>query len=273
MKLSIVIVSPNTAALLERCLMSLAGQMGSSDTEVIVVSNYDGAAAMVAARFPHVRCLPMPPHTTVPELRAEGIRHSHGAIVALAEDHGYFGEGWCDAVTEAHEGPHAIIGGVVENDPAQAPLDWAVYFYDYSKYMLPQMAGPVETLSGNNVSYKRTLLDAERDSQRGCWLVRKPSAAGQPARQVVLRDLGFGRSERLARQNSGARMPLHQRGVPVAEHRLPAGASREGDGRRESVAFVPDRAGIRGGARRVRIARAAFPAGLSSVVSTPVAAR
>ena len=166
MKLSIVIVSPNTAALLERCLMSLAGQMESSDTGVIVVSNYDGAAAMVAARFPHVRCLPMPPHTTVPELRAEGIRHSHGAIVALAEDHGYFGEGWCDAVTEAHEGPHAIIGGVVENDPAQAPLDWAVYFYDYSKYMLPQMAGPVETLSGNNVSYKRTLLNAERDSYR-----------------------------------------------------------------------------------------------------------
>lgn len=160
-KLSIVIAAPNNTVLLQRCLASLTGQVETGDTEVIVVSNYDdGAGAMMAARFPYVRHIRLPVATIVPELRAEGIRQSQGEIVALAEDHGYFEPGWCAAVKKAHAQPYAIIGGVVENDRAQRALDWAVYFYDYSKYMLPQQAGPVETLSGNNVSYKRSLLQA-----------------------------------------------------------------------------------------------------------------
>lgn len=159
MRLSIVIAAPNNMVLLEKCLASLTGQVETGDTEVIVVSNYDdGAGALIAVRFPHIRHIRLPAATTVPELRAEGIRQSQGEIVALAEDHGYFEQGWCAAIKEAHTQPYAIIGGVVENDRAQRALDWAVYFYDYSKYMLPQQAGPVETLSGNNVSYKRSLL-------------------------------------------------------------------------------------------------------------------
>src|SRR2546428_5598229 len=86
-KLSIVIAAPNNAVLLEKCLASLTGQVETGDTEVIVVSNYDGAGAMIAVQFPHVRHIRLPVATTVPELRAEGIRQAQGEIVALAEDH------------------------------------------------------------------------------------------------------------------------------------------------------------------------------------------
>jgi GT2 family glycosyltransferase len=37
-----------------------------------------------------------------------------------------------------------------------------VYFYEYGKYMLPCVEGESATLSGNNVSYKRALLEEVR---------------------------------------------------------------------------------------------------------------
>ncbi len=161
-----MIVSPNNEALLAKCLESLAGQRGQAVTEVIVVSNDWGAGAAVAARFPGVRHVSTPRGTTVPAMRAIGIRQSTGEIVALAEDHGYFGDGWVSAMVAAHDEGHAIVGGAVENDSGQRALDWAVYFYDYGRYMLPQGAGVLPGLSGNNVSYRRSLLEREQESLR-----------------------------------------------------------------------------------------------------------
>ena len=189
-RLSIVIAAWNGKGALEQCLRSLGCNGQRADTEVIVVTNFDdGAREMIGDQFPYVRHLSMPGCTTVPRLRARGIQNSRGEIVALAEDHCTFDQNWCLVVKKAHES-HDVIGGAVENGCLRRPLDWAVYFYDYGKFMLPLASGPVESLSGINVSYKRAVLqDVEttfRDGffepfthgellRRGCRLYLTPA--------------------------------------------------------------------------------------------------
>jgi hypothetical protein len=158
-RLSVVIAAWNGVPLLEKCLRSLREDGNEAGTEIIAVTNFDGGAGrMIESQFPYVRHEPMLPGTPVPRLRSAGIYCSRGEIVALAEDHCTFGKGWCAAIKHAHELPYAAIGGVVENASVTRALDWAMYFYDYGRFMPPIAAGVVGSLSGNNVSFKRAFL-------------------------------------------------------------------------------------------------------------------
>lgn len=160
MKLSIIIAAWNDLPSLCQCLASLEGQIDPEDTEVIVASNFDdGAQESVRRQFPFVKYVPLPADTTVPQLRAQGIHCSIGEIVALLEDHCTVDERWCAEIRQAHELPYSIIGGAVENSAHQRPLDWAVYFYDYGPYMLPEQPRVATALTGANSSYKRTALE------------------------------------------------------------------------------------------------------------------
>jgi GT2 family glycosyltransferase len=159
-RLSIVVAASNNILLLEACLSSLKGQGEVEDTEIIVVSNYDdGIQELIVEGFPRVKLKILSTDATVPELRTQGILLSRGDIVALTEDNCILDENWCDAIKQAHELPHAVIGGSVDNLSAKRSLDWAVYFYEYGKYMPPNRAAEVDSLAGNNVSYKRAVLE------------------------------------------------------------------------------------------------------------------
>lgn len=157
-QLSVVIAAWNGPEMLASCLSSLAAQVDAARTEVIVVGNYDCPADM-QRRFPFARFSREPDFTIVPELRSRGVSLAAGRIVAILEDHCTVGEHWCAEIAESHELPYSVIGGSVENRPDQKPLDWAVYFYDYGNYMLPDTARVVPSLSGANVSYKREVLE------------------------------------------------------------------------------------------------------------------
>jgi hypothetical protein len=166
LRLSLVIAAWNGSAPLERCLRSLGDEARAADTDVIVATNFEPAG--LGGEFPFVHWIKMPPGTTVPELRTAGIVRSSGEIVALAEDHFTFGEQWCAELKKAHQSPHAVIGGVVENASTQRAPDWAVYFFDYGKFMPPMRAGVVGALSGANVSYKRpALMEVESSFRDG----------------------------------------------------------------------------------------------------------
>lgn len=157
LKLSIVIAAWNDPASLSACLSSLAPQVDAS-IEVIVVSNYD-CTLEIEQRFAFARFSREPDTAIVPELRTKGVLQSSGQIVAILEDHCTVGDEWCAEIIKSHELPYAIVGGSVENGPDQKALDWAVYFYDYGNYMLPDTARVVTSLSGANVSYKRAILE------------------------------------------------------------------------------------------------------------------
>ena len=159
-ELSVVVASAHSRAGLEACLTSLSDRVSGGETEVIAVSNCcEGAGRSIEVAFPFVRLIEAPPGTTVPELRTLGIQAASGRIVALLEDNSIVAPTWCGAIRRAHATAHAIVGGAVERVGRHRAVDWAVYFYEYGKYMLPLVEGESATLSGNNVSYKRTLLE------------------------------------------------------------------------------------------------------------------
>jgi glycosyltransferase involved in cell wall biosynthesis len=158
-KLSIVIAASNSVDCLEHCLSSLRRQAEAPDIEVIVATNYaqeitDG----IKNNYPFPQYIYLAKNTTVPELRTTGIAHSKGEIVALLEDHCVIHKNWCREIKRAHQLPYAMIGGSVENATSKSLLDWAVYFFDYGKYMLPDKSRLIDTLPGNNVSYKKSIL-------------------------------------------------------------------------------------------------------------------
>lgn len=165
--LSVVVASAHSRAGLEACLASLHDQVADGETEVIAVSNCcSGAGRSMEAAFPYVRLIEAPPGTTVPALRTIGIQAATGRIVALLEDNSIVGPTWCRAIRRAHDAGQEIVGGAVERVGRHRAVDWAVYFYEYGKYMLPCIEGVSATLSGNNVSYKWTLLEQIRDEFR-----------------------------------------------------------------------------------------------------------
>lgn len=163
-KLSIVIAAWNGDEMLRECLLSLENQIESANAEVIAVCNFENGVDKSAIKFPFAKHIILSAETIVPELRTHGIFESKGAIIALGEDICTFDADWCREIVKAHESKYSIIGGAVENMPNQNALDWAVYFYDYGKYMPPNRAQITDALSGMNVSYKREILEQIREN-------------------------------------------------------------------------------------------------------------
>ncbi len=164
-KLSIIIAAWNGSEMLRECLSSLENQIESANAEVIVVCNFANGIDKTTTEFPFSKFIILPSETTVPQLRTRGIVESNGAIIALSEDVCTFDENWCREILKAHEeSKYSIIGGSVENAANQSSLDWAVYFYDYGKYMPPCQTRITDALSGMNVSYKREILEQAREN-------------------------------------------------------------------------------------------------------------
>jgi glycosyltransferase involved in cell wall biosynthesis len=167
-RLSVVIVAWNGPESLSLCLRSLAGQLDPERSEIVVAANFPVHAVddlpVSVSRF---RSVSLPAGAAVPELRGKGLDHASGQIVAFLEDHCRCGEGWAAGILGGHESGYAIVGGAVENGPGQARLSWAVYFYDYGPYMLPDVARTVPALSGINVSYRRSVLAGVRARRDG----------------------------------------------------------------------------------------------------------
>lgn len=165
-ELSVVIAAVNGRAYLADCLAGLQGQCGHVMAEVIVVTaGASDVASFVAREYPHVRLLSVDGAPSVPRLRAAGIQAARGEIVAITEDHCIPAPTWFESIRESHE-KHAAaaIGGVVDNAATSRLVDWAVYFCEYGGYASPLPAGPNADLPGPNVSYKRSALEAVRES-------------------------------------------------------------------------------------------------------------
>jgi hypothetical protein len=90
-------------------------------------------------------------------LRSVGVAAASGAVVATIEDQTIPEPGWAAAVVAAHEAPHAAVGGAVHKGTPDSVVGWAMYFFDYWRYLAPE-AGASRFLSACNVSYKREAL-------------------------------------------------------------------------------------------------------------------
>lgn len=162
-ELTIVIAAWNETKSLSKLLESFSQQIDPLRTEVIIASNYDIGHLEDQGVFGlSFRFLRLPAETTVPELRTAGILESRGQIIALTEDLCTVDSTWCRSLLEAHARSHSVVGGSIDNVSTERLIDWAVYFFEYGRYMRPNRDGPVEALSGLNSSYDRSLLEKFR---------------------------------------------------------------------------------------------------------------
>jgi len=161
--LSVVVIAFNKTYLLEGCLQSLERQSVRDGIEVLVVTPRSSQSAdieVLKRRYRGTRWICESRQRSVPQLRSQGIAHSRGQIIAFLEDDCVADERWCAALLAAHQDRYGAIGGAVEPGDYMNPLDWAVYFFEYARFMRPMPKGEARALPGTNVSYKRrTLLD------------------------------------------------------------------------------------------------------------------
>lgn len=171
MRLSVIVTSYNSPAILAECLASLARQSEAAEIVVADCSPQDPAGNL-QARFPKVRFLHCSGRRRVPELRWAALAHTTGGVVAAVEARCVPSPQWCRELLRAHEErPEApAVGGPVLLAAGAGAMSTGLYFNEYGLFAPPLEAGWRSDLSGANLSYKRAALEAEADLLRaGAW--------------------------------------------------------------------------------------------------------
>jgi hypothetical protein len=114
---------------------------------------------VVQARFPQVRLLPVPAGTTIPMMRHLAFQEATGDAVAVIEDHVLVPPEWGRQLLDALGKGHDVVGGPIVNAATGRLLDWATFLCEYSACLPPLPAGPADWIPGNNVAYRRTVLE------------------------------------------------------------------------------------------------------------------
>jgi glycosyltransferase involved in cell wall biosynthesis len=158
--LSVVIPSVNGLGMLVECLDALQAAEGGAWLEVLVVDRCgDAVRREVHRRFPEAVVIPTAPDATIPAMRAIGFRHARAAAVAVIEDHVLVPAGWAGQMLDALAAGSDVVGGSVVNAATGRIVDWAAFLCEYSQVLPPGPAGRIEILAGNNVVYRRAVLE------------------------------------------------------------------------------------------------------------------
>jgi hypothetical protein len=122
--------------------------------------------------FPLIRFIHFPALHSVPELRWKALDHLTGKIVAAVEARCVPSESWCQDLLAAHAAApdSPAVGGPVAIQPNATSFDWGLYFCEYGQFAPPLRLGPASAISGANLSYRRSALEASVDlTGRGEW--------------------------------------------------------------------------------------------------------
>ena len=173
----VVTLVSGTPQHLKRCLGALFSQVAAPTMEVLVP--YDEPVAEVrhlTSDFPQVRFILAEGLETAvarsgasrehhDSLRTIGLVNARGQIIAMIEDLGTPTQGWCRSLVDAlerHPEAGAVGGGMTCG--SQRLLNRAVCYSDYWRYQAPLPEVQSTYASDANLAYRRTALEAVRDS-------------------------------------------------------------------------------------------------------------
>lgn len=169
--LSVVVPSVNGWADLQGALNALCAQQGDIDLEMLVVERV-GNAVRVPLRqlFPQATVIEVAPHVTIPQMRAMAFEAAHAEVVGVIEDHVIVPTNWAERMLAAHATGALVVGGAVDNAATDKLVDWAAFLCEYSHCLTPPPIGPAPWLTGNNVTYRKSLLQRFHATLRqGRW--------------------------------------------------------------------------------------------------------
>ena len=161
--LSVVVPSVNGWPDLEGCLAALARQTGGVRVEVVVADRVgDRVRTPLARQYPDAHLVTAPPATTIPALRRMGFQAAQGSVIGVIEDHVIVPPDWATRMLAAQREGAQVVGGSVTNAATGTIVDWAAFLCEYSHCLAPK-AGPAAWVPGNNVTYRRELLERFAD--------------------------------------------------------------------------------------------------------------
>jgi hypothetical protein len=169
--LSVIVPAVNTIEDLDDCLSALAIASERTPLEVLVVDRHGEAFVdAIRRRHPGVRVLGAAAGTTIPDMRAMGFAVATAPVVAVIEDHVIVPEMWAQQMIDAHQRGEMVVGGAVHNAATDRTIDWAAFLCEYSHLLPPLPSGPASSITGNNTTYRRELLERFRQAATsGRW--------------------------------------------------------------------------------------------------------
>jgi len=162
MRLSVIIPSLNGIKYLSKCIEGLRQQTQPPE-EVIIIDSTPNHIAKQIPYFDGLKIHFLDEPLGVPEMRSTGFRIAEGDLVAMTEDHCIPTPNWCENLRLLHKQyPEEVIGGAVENGATDTLIDWSCYLCEYLDFMLPLIDAPSGTVPGNNVAYKRCVIEKHK---------------------------------------------------------------------------------------------------------------
>ena len=171
-ELSVVVPSVNGLPIVLECLRALRADAATGVTIEMLVIDRCGEAVRRAIRdeIPEATIVAADRHATIPAMRATAFRQARAAAVAVIEDHVIVSPGWARQLLNALPPDDGVVGGGVRNAAIERLVDRAAFLCEYSHLLPPLQAGRVGALTGNNVVYRRTVLDRYRATiAEGRW--------------------------------------------------------------------------------------------------------
>ena len=119
-------------------------------------------------------------------MRHHAFLEATGEAVAVIEDHVIVPPDWGQQLLGALGEGHDVVGGTIVNAATTRLLDWGTFLCEYSACLPPLPAGPADWLPGNNVAYRRAVLERyRRVTAEGKWENRLHDAMRADGIQLV----------------------------------------------------------------------------------------
>lgn len=186
--ISVVVPSVNGWPYLRRCLDALSRQRGPGPQVVVADRVGPDVRAPLRRRAPEVVLIEADRDAAIPELRARAFRACAGDVVGVVEDHVRVPPDWTERMLRAHREGALVVGGSVENAATDTLVDRAAFLCEYSHCLERLPEGEAEWLPGNNVTYRRELLERFRPVvEEGRWEDRLHGAMREAGVELVRR--------------------------------------------------------------------------------------
>lgn len=170
--LSIVIPSVSGRASLIDCLDAVhANATVDLALEILVVDRCgESLRSEIRHRYRDVVIEVVSADTPIPRMREVAMRRASADAVAVIEDHVIVPCGWARQMLDALAAGADVVGGSVDNGATERTCDWAAFLCEYSHLLPPLPDGPTGTVTGNNVVYRRAVLEQYWDTlSAGHW--------------------------------------------------------------------------------------------------------
>lgn len=161
--ISVVVLAYQNKNTVAEAVESLLNQDCSEPVEIIVViSGGDGAAQLVAARFPSVTVIESTAELLPGATRNRGVAASSGRVIAFLAGDCLAEAGWIRRRLTAHRVGHRAVASAVTHAGPRTPTGWGFYYAQCSPRLPGRPAGSVPYPDGGHhgVSFDRDLLMA-----------------------------------------------------------------------------------------------------------------